>query len=417
MTDDDIAFVLGRGGMTKRKIARVAKAKLDVYERDLKIDIHGPRSARKRAKEYIKLVMAQRVGPVYMDVETKREDLTVVSVPSDCIGYVTGKRGSVLRSLEEEWGTLMFFVSDEKNKDRDRDEDRDRRRRRDPDSTESLCIFGPKRGRYGAHLKVLSAVEHKSKGWFLDRDSEGPKFDIVTAEDKEEGWDCEHYPMSSSDFSYALGAGGSTRMKLATASGCIIQYIGNVAFMCGKKDERKRGMDYLSWLIKQRKGSVSVEDAEDRDDCLIVDVPQQVVGFITGYKGSSLRSIERESSTFCFADGENRNEDKKTERLLIFSHSADNRKRAKGIVEGMVKQKMREDDERRHHRDRRRRRRRSRSSSSSRSRNRKKKKSRRRRERDRRRDDSSESTNEAEKKGEDEEDERRRGRNGSDDSE
>mmetsp|Transcript_31530 Transcript_31530/g.61741 ORF Transcript_31530/g.61741 Transcript_31530/m.61741 type:complete len:163 (-) Transcript_31530:1191-1679(-) len=101
MTDDDIAFVLGRGGMTKRKIARVAKAKLDVYERDLKIDIHGPRSARKRAKEYIKLVMAQRVGPVYMDVETKREDLTVVSVPSDCIGQILSSSHVITLSNHE----------------------------------------------------------------------------------------------------------------------------------------------------------------------------------------------------------------------------------------------------------------------------------------------------------------------------
>ena len=28
----------------------------------------------------------------------------------DCVGYVMGRGGQVLRSMEEEWGTLMFFA-------------------------------------------------------------------------------------------------------------------------------------------------------------------------------------------------------------------------------------------------------------------------------------------------------------------
>ena len=32
-------------------------------------------------------------------------------VPSDCIGYVTGSRRAALGAMEEEWGTLMFFMS------------------------------------------------------------------------------------------------------------------------------------------------------------------------------------------------------------------------------------------------------------------------------------------------------------------
>ena len=33
----------GKGGKTKMKIARVSKADLDLYERDLKLEIKGPR--------------------------------------------------------------------------------------------------------------------------------------------------------------------------------------------------------------------------------------------------------------------------------------------------------------------------------------------------------------------------------------
>ena len=31
-------------------------------------------------------------------------------VPHECVGYVTGRKGAGLRSVEEEWNTLMFFT-------------------------------------------------------------------------------------------------------------------------------------------------------------------------------------------------------------------------------------------------------------------------------------------------------------------
>jgi len=37
-----------------------------------------------------------------------RDDVTVVPIPRDCIGYVTGNRGSSLRMVEEESGTFCF---------------------------------------------------------------------------------------------------------------------------------------------------------------------------------------------------------------------------------------------------------------------------------------------------------------------
>lgn len=35
--------------------------------------------------------------------------------------------------------------------------------------------------------------------------------------------------LTGENFSYALGAKGSTRRKLAAASGCIIEYVGKLA--------------------------------------------------------------------------------------------------------------------------------------------------------------------------------------------
>ena len=51
--------------------------------------------------------------------------------------------------------------------------------------------------------------------------------------------------------SLALGARGSTRKKLA-AAGCILEYIGQVAVIAGRKRERRQGRDYLEWLLKQK---------------------------------------------------------------------------------------------------------------------------------------------------------------------
>lgn len=41
ISDDDAAFVLGRGGATKRKIARACGAKLELDEKELTIAMYG----------------------------------------------------------------------------------------------------------------------------------------------------------------------------------------------------------------------------------------------------------------------------------------------------------------------------------------------------------------------------------------
>jgi len=41
LTDGDAAFLLGKGGKTKAKIARVSCADLELFERDLILEIRG----------------------------------------------------------------------------------------------------------------------------------------------------------------------------------------------------------------------------------------------------------------------------------------------------------------------------------------------------------------------------------------
>merc|ERR1719213_1526352 len=109
---------------------------------------------RRRALKYLKGVMAQRTGPVSIDSkDDDDDDLTCLSIPQEAVGFVTGRAGNFLRTIEEEWCTLMFFCEVDRSSGRSKD-------------YEKLAIFGSVRGRRGAELKVLSAVETKVPGYY-----------------------------------------------------------------------------------------------------------------------------------------------------------------------------------------------------------------------------------------------------------
>eukprot|EP01052_Picozoa_sp_SAG31_P000687 SAG31_NODE_20_length_34168_cov_33.651296_13_plen_272_part_00 len=245
------AFVLGRGGSTKRKIERVSECNLDLDEKDGTIELRGTQEQRDRARDYVNFVDQQRTGAVVVDVD--RTDLTVVAVPEDCCGFVMGKGGATLRSMEEEWGTLMCFAK--------------------VDDREKLCIFGNFRARHGCELKIMSAIEHKRRGHCVDGDQ--LLFDNrIPSDQNEDGWDVDTILLADDDFAYALGARGSTRRKLAKASGCIIEYVGRLACMAGYPTERERANEYLKWLLEQRTGKMATVDITDRDDVTAMEIKQ-----------------------------------------------------------------------------------------------------------------------------------------------
>ena len=111
-------------------------------------------------------------------------------------------QGSVLRSIEQEWGTLMFFGTIAND---------DSRR-------EKMIICGPKRGRRGAELKVMSAVEHKNPGLFTGDNNKLKKPLSQPGDDEGDGFGYDQFPFEGDAFSYALGAQGSTRRMLAAAA-------------------------------------------------------------------------------------------------------------------------------------------------------------------------------------------------------
>eukprot|EP00927_Polykrikos_kofoidii_P031138 TRINITY_DN267_c0_g2_i3.p1 TRINITY_DN267_c0_g2~~TRINITY_DN267_c0_g2_i3.p1 ORF type:complete len:602 (-),score=101.15 TRINITY_DN267_c0_g2_i3:87-1892(-) len=323
ITDDDAAFILGKGGKTKEKISRVSEAELELFERDLILEIRGSKLQRRRAKKYAEGVMAQRTGPVKITDEYDDDDLTMLHVPQETVGFVTGRAGNFLRTIEEEWITLMFFCEVGAG-------------RRDKEY-EKLAIFGSIRGRRGAELKVLSAVETKNPGHF-----ERVKDEVMNRDrgkDADGTWGTDSMLFQDDELSYALGKQGATRKKIERASGSIVQYLGHHALFSGARPERRRAQEYMKWLFMQLEGPVYVDRWEDRDDCCVVDVPGDCVGYITGNRRATLSKMEEDWGVLMFFMNKGQERGKGKNLLIIFGPQRA-RRGAELMVMSTVENKM-----------------------------------------------------------------------------
>ena len=151
--------------------------------------------------DYVRWVLRQRLGAIEVSDASKRDDLSVVRVPADCVAYVTGKSGRVLRAVEEEFGTLLFFGKLVGDAGERMAEETERGQ-----TIETLCVLGDRRGRRGAELKVMSAVEHKTPGWYVN-DEKKLRARLKQPGDGEgDGFGYDVFPFEDHEFSYALGA-------------------------------------------------------------------------------------------------------------------------------------------------------------------------------------------------------------------
>eukprot|EP00434_Breviolum_minutum_P023032 symbB.v1.2.020322.t1/scaffold1699.1/size108456/7 len=299
--DDAAALTFGAGGRTVERIQRVSEAEVELLDKELILEVRGTDKQRRRAKKYANIIMKQRMGPNMITEDFEDGDLTILLVPPDVVGYVQGQGGMVLRSIEEEWGTLMVFIDSDLSK------------------AQRLAVFGSIRGRRGSELKVLSAIETKMGGYFASvRDSviSRDKFKDPT---KTWGTDTMTF-RDEGEISYALGKQGGTRKKLERSSGAIVQYVGMVAVVSGTKSERCRVREYMKWLFQQLEGPVYVAGWEEREDCTVVDIPSDCIGYITGNRRATLGLMEEEWGTLMFFMSEEggRGRGGGTERLAIF---------------------------------------------------------------------------------------------------
>merc|ERR1719384_2049403 len=206
--------------------------------------------------------------------------------------------------------------------------------------SEKLIVFGDKRARRGAELKVMSGIETKSPGTF----TRGVREKTCDTRD----FDTDRIVFKDDELSYALGKEGATRKKLETAAGAILQYVGHVAFIAGTLKERRRCKDFINWLLQQRRGSVTISDISQRDDATEIHIPENCKGWVTGNRGSELRRMEQETCVYMFMALDARGE----ERLIIFSAdpgtktSPTGRAAAERLVNEMIQEKLRDDGRR-----------------------------------------------------------------------
>ena len=116
---EDAAFLVGTGGKTKDKVARVAGARLDLLDADdgkHRLEIFGKDENRRKAKQYVEWVLRQRVGPITVDTSGARDDLSIVSVPLDCVAYVMGKNGSCFETSRRNTARSCSSASDERRR-------------------------------------------------------------------------------------------------------------------------------------------------------------------------------------------------------------------------------------------------------------------------------------------------------------
>jgi len=131
---------------------------------------------------------------------------------------------------------------------------------------------------------------------------------------------------------------GSTRRKIAKASGCSFEYVGMLGIMTGDRDERARCWDYIRWLLKQQKGTLGTDISfKDRNDVTVFPCKSGFGGIsrIYGTGGATLRLIEQNTGTFCFNIPDPDDEPEK-ELVLIFSHDKGARGRARDAMRDVL---------------------------------------------------------------------------------
>lgn len=131
VNEEDYSYALGRGGGTRKKLARASGAILEYIgrfayiagrQRHATMFVFREQVATRPCPSISKMVVCAEngqyaIGRYRQTVNRQRalltwcdrDDVEQVDVPMDCVAYVTGQRGQALRRMEEQTGTFMFL--------------------------------------------------------------------------------------------------------------------------------------------------------------------------------------------------------------------------------------------------------------------------------------------------------------------
>merc|ERR1719401_589053 len=114
--DDELSYALGKEGTTRKKL-ELASGGIIQYVGHICF-LAGTRKERRRSREFIGWLLAQRRGSVTIADVSRRDDATEMFIPENCKGWVTGNRGSELRRMEQETSVYMFMALDARGEER-----------------------------------------------------------------------------------------------------------------------------------------------------------------------------------------------------------------------------------------------------------------------------------------------------------
>lgn len=281
---DEMEAVVGERQITIRKIARMTDTEITYDQSRSALDIRGLERDVKRAKKYIFFRRARKRNEVRLQERDDDDDVTVLDIPQECAGFVSGAQGANMNEIEFESETFIYYGIDE-------------RRPKLPPGKISTIIFGERQGRRQAELRIMALVEMKLRGYYSYSERYKPHL-----EPPEVDWGTDIIDVTQ-NFKMLLGKGGNTKRKLARAARCVIEYIGTLAFISGTNEQRRRGRTYIQALIEQIEfQKVEIPDLDMRDDISAITIPTSSVGYVTGKGGAALRDVEERTKTFCFIE-------------------------------------------------------------------------------------------------------------------
>lgn len=304
MSDDDVRFVIGRKETGKERVCRVAKVRMHVSDQEvhdsdggaankLVLSVVGAPENVQRARRYINLIRQQRSGKVVL-TDKDAVEVEIITIPSSLVGFVTGTNGATLQGIEDKHDAIALFVDDCRSSTL-AIEAKDDPARKGGKKDGVLAIFGMPRARYATELEIMIMVEKKRPGWYTSK-----MRPYKETRDVEYGMDIIDI---SNAYSYILGPGGTTKLKLMLAAECVMECIMPYAFVAGTAAQRERCRDYIEVLRAQALSGNSSSanfNISGRKDVDRVIIPAPAVGYVTGKRGDSLRNIEALSNTFCF---------------------------------------------------------------------------------------------------------------------
>eukprot|EP00924_Labyrinthula_sp_SR-Ha-C_P008134 maker-scaffold_11-snap-gene-4.44-mRNA-1 protein AED:0.04 eAED:0.04 QI:59/1/1/1/0/0/3/117/494 len=363
--DREISYLLGKKGATKEKLQRLCNAELRVRNDSNVLDITGGREEVWRGACLVSCLLQDREGCARLDLADDWPPLTLIPVPPALDEEIGSNR--FLRDLESEFKVLLFHCKAYRGEDKILFEE---------PYKSVLCAFGTRRGRIGANLRLLSSFYLRQQNGSANLEKIDDYFAKIPLEDKlksmkdepmdkfdtrlgpmesgsyadgADNWGMDQLEISDEDYGYVLGKKGSTKKKLANASGALIEYFDKKCVVLGYAAQRSRAKEYLEWMLKTKHQIPITVQTDGRDDCIVLDVDSTAIGFIQGKRGQYKRDVESFTQTLIFMQDKNFDTEKPVEpgltRFLICGNLVENRNRARGFLCRRVDEKFALDEQ------------------------------------------------------------------------